>query len=199
MIHMDELEVGLWVLVAFGFYLRPCECLRLQPEDLIKPVVGISNHWGLVIAPEERGVATKVGTYDDTLLWDAPYLSFMNGVFQVLHSRPHGQPLWALDYPHVLKSLREASKLLKVDIVPYHMRHSGPSWERLKGVRTLQQVQKRGRWASTKSLVRYEKHGRLAMQMGEHSDAMQRWLRACEQHVAEYVLGSKAVDWPPPQ
>ena len=62
----------------------------------------------------------------------------------------------------------------------------------------MQQIQKRGRWASTQSLVRYEKHGRLAIQMSEHSEVKQRWLLGCERHVGEYVLGSKVVDWPPP-
>ncbi|CAK0910422.1 unnamed protein product [Prorocentrum cordatum] len=199
LIHLNELEVGLWVIVAFGFYLGPCECLRIQAEDLIAPVTGVSSHWGLLVAPEERGVATKVGAFDVSLLWDAPYLSFMNGVFQVLRSRPEGQPLWALDYPRVLEAFKRASMLIGADVVPCHMRHSGPSWERLKGVGALQQIQKRGRWASVKSLVRHEKHGRLATQMAEHSAAKQRWLLACERRVGEYVLGSRVADWPPPQ
>ena len=36
----------------------------------------------------------------------------MNGVFQVLRGRPQGAPLWALDYPHVLRALQQASKLI---------------------------------------------------------------------------------------
>ncbi|CAK0839797.1 unnamed protein product [Prorocentrum cordatum] len=187
-------RAGLWVIVACGFYFRPCECLGIQAEDLVAPVTGVSSHWGLLVAPEERGVATKVGAFDDNLLWDAPCLSFMNDVFQVLRSRPEGQPLCALDYPRVLKAFKRAFKLIGADAVPYHMRHSGPSWKRLKEMGALQQIQKRGRWASVKSLVRHEKHGRLAMQMAEHSAAKQRWLLACERRVGECVLGSRVAD-----
>ena len=49
-----------------------------------------------------------------------------------------------------------------LDITPHVMRHSGPSNDRALHCRTIEEVQKRGRWLASTSLRRYEKSARLS-------------------------------------
>ena len=57
--------------------------------------------------------------------------------------------------------VKKATKELGVKMVPYQVRHSGPSWDALQKTRTLAEIQKRGCWVSARSVVRYEKGGRI--------------------------------------
>ena len=51
-----------------------------------------------------------------------------------------------------------ASRQLQVDLGPMHsVRHSGPSHDMHSGYRSLWQVQRRGRWRSERSCLRYTK------------------------------------------
>ena len=66
---------------------------------------------------------------------------------------------------------------------PYQMRHAGASWEFASKIRTLSEVQRRGRWRSPSSLLRYdgghgsaELGGRAAAQHGRLFGPMQVWL-----------------------
>jgi hypothetical protein len=61
-------------------------------------------------------------------------------------------------------------------LTPHMIRHSGPSNDRFENRRTLLAVQKRGRWAMSKSVNRYEKHARLLRQI--HRLSPEQQLRA---------------------
>ena len=52
-------------------------------------------------------------------------------------------------------------------ITMYQTRHSGASIDRVRGFRTLQEVQIRGQWKAFSSVTRYDKSSRLAA--GYHS------------------------------
>ncbi|CAK0856481.1 unnamed protein product, partial [Prorocentrum cordatum] len=88
-------------------YLMNPRCRDGEPEGPIAPVAGVTDCWGRPVASEERGVLTKVGAFNDALLWGAPYTLFMRGVFSVLHNKPHGRPMRLLDHPHMLKSMQQ--------------------------------------------------------------------------------------------
>ena len=63
------------------------------------------------------------------------------------------------------KELRAAAERLQVvylDNTLHVMRHSGPSNDRALHCRTIEKVQKRGRWLASTSLRRYEKSARLS-------------------------------------
>ena len=49
-----------------------------------------------------------------------------------------------------------------IGLTMYQTRHSGASSDRVRGVRTLQEVQTRGQWKAFSSVTRYDKSSRLA-------------------------------------
>ena len=102
---------------------------------------------------------------------------------------------WSFAYPGFLASFKRACNLVGIRAVPYQARHSGASIDRLKEVRTLGEVQKRGRWMSHKSVARYEKGGRLGEQMNRLPKALQEHLGRCLSGLADFVSGRL----PPPQ
>eukprot|EP00959_Pyramimonas_sp_CCMP1952_P341554 7154714-Pyramimonas_sp.AAC.1 len=56
----------------------------------------------------------------------------------------------------IAKALK-VCQLEGLGIAPYSLRHAGPSWDVIAGRRSQLEVQRRGRWASMSSLIRYEK------------------------------------------
>ena len=94
--------------------------------------------------------------------------------------------------------LRAAGQELGItSLVAYEARHSGASNDRLHDRRDLLAVQKRGRWKTTRSLVRYEKHTRMLQLWASLPLAVRSHCSMCEQHLAAFVLGGKAAPHPP--
>ena len=80
---------------------------------------------------------------------------------------------------------------------PYELRHAGPSWEKLLNLRTQAEVQKRGRWKTLKSVMRYEKAGRLHQEMSKLDPDLRHHLEECARVVGECVQGRIAGPAPP--
>ena len=81
-----------------------------------------------------------------------------------------------------------------MNLSPYQTRHSGPSIDRAKKLRTLHEVQKRGNWRSTTSVLRYEKAGRLS-KLPESQAPHPRILR----QLRSTARGGAAWKAPPPR
>jgi hypothetical protein len=63
----------------------------------------------------------------------------------------------------------------------YRLRHGGATYKLANKLRSLQEVQLRGRWKALKSLKNYEKGGRLAQMFGSLSEATrQRCIEAVQ-------------------
>ena len=75
--------------------------------------------------------------------------------------RKPAEKLWHFTMPELRIKFMEACRLLGLEMLKpclYMGRHSGASLDRLEGRYSLDEVQKRGRWRSTASVRRYEKH-----------------------------------------
>ena len=55
--------------------------------------------------------------------------------------------------------------LQRLHAVPHSVRHAGPSEDAFHKRADLAAIQKRGRWGSSKSVVRYEKGAKLLRQL----------------------------------
>ncbi len=81
---------------------------------------------------------------------------------------------------------RAAARLKRPNMCPYQMRHSGPSVDRR---RTLEEAQRRGRWAQPLSMMRYEHRARLAAEWAKVPAATRQHCEDCVGRLAELILG----------
>ena len=98
--------------------------------------------------------------------------------------------IWTFSYPDFTREFGRSVKRLGIQhsVVPYMARHSGPSIDRVTGLRDLLEIQKRGRWLQFKSVQRYEKHARLAEVTNSLSAATAAYMMAAEVHLEAVLL-----------
>eukprot|EP00973_Karenia_brevis_P076952 10686239-Karenia_brevis.AAC.1 len=113
-------------------------------------------------------------------------------------SKTGSEFLWEFDYP----SLVTEFKAVSVDIgcpgmVPYQLRHAGPSWDALKRLRTETEIQSRGRWKSAASMKRYRKHGRVSAEFARLSTETRVYHEQCSKVVGDVLCGLKPAPDPP--
>ena len=125
--------------------------------------------------------------------------SWLKYVLLVLADRGPRERVWDFSYPELVIMFRKAARAAGVAAVPYQLRHSGPSWDRLKGLRSLESIQKRGRWASFASVRRYEKHGRLAKAAAATPIGVRSYHDHCVTVLEGVVRGRIACPLPPQQ
>ena len=195
MLRMGEPAMACWVVISFWAYLRPSECMRLRRKDLIPPVPRVTRHWSLLVAPSEAGIlTTKVGEQDDTIVWDSQEVLWMQELLRELRGDGSNAPLWKFSYADLVLVWRGACATLKLrGFVPYQLRHGGPSHDRSEQVRSLEQIQKRGRWRQLKSVMRYEKAGRIAAEVMKLSVPMRRYAVEAAAGLKGHLTGRRAL------
>ena len=184
-------SMGLALLLAHFAYLRPVELMRLRRVDLVPPLTAASPSWALLLAPSEVGVPTKVGVLDDSVMLDHPEMLWMESAFRELRRPPLGETLWDFTYPQLCREIRKVNALLGTQLVPYQARHSGPSWDRLCNTRTLESIQKRGRWKAFASVQRYEKAARVLSEYAKYQPEQRAVFEVCQREVKAILLGHR--------
>ena len=165
LVKSGHIDMALWTLLGFGGYLRPSTNMRLRRGSLIPPVPSLTEYWAVLLNPSEFFDRSKMGMADESVKWDVPELLWMKRAFELMRQGDRTQNVRNLSYPEVAKQIAVAAAQLWLEFVPYQLRHSGPSWDRLKEGRTLKEIQKRGHWGSFSSVTRYE---RAAVVMAEY-------------------------------
>ena len=156
-----------WITM-FTAYLRPADLHALRGEDLAAPA-GSSQWWALNLHPAGRGDESKVGLSDESLLLDAPYLPGLGAALATLARDREGEKLFDISPAELLRLWNLA--LVGIGLpagqryVQYQLRHGGPSHDRLTKTRSVKEVWRRGRWASAKSVKRYEASARVQQEM----------------------------------
>jgi hypothetical protein len=176
MIAAGQVMEALASIITFTLYLRPSECLRLQGKLITAPAQaprrvqdGQGQMWPLLLHPQEGGDTSKTGRVDESLLADNPLFPWLPQVLGLLKAKfPHslvfnfGQAQWG----RALKGAASACGLTALgDPCLHRLRHGGVSHDLLFKARTLLSAKKRGRWASDRSLARYERGGRINEQL----------------------------------
>ena len=185
--------MAVWVILGLIAYLRPNENMKLRRADLLKPIPSTKT-WGLLIAPSETGAVSKTNEQDDSVLLDNPSYLWLEPIFIAMKDGTRELPLWDFDYSQVAAEIRNASEAFQIaDLYPYGLRHSGPSEDRARSVRTLEEIRKRGRWASAKSVQRYEKAARLAATYETYSAEFKVFSETCDRVIADVVLGKQSA------
>ncbi|CAK0804096.1 unnamed protein product, partial [Prorocentrum cordatum] len=153
-------RMAIWILLAFSCYLRPFEAQGLRGVSLVRPAAeaaASAGSWALLLHPASEGRPGKTGLFNESVVIDLdlhlwPLLGALKGVVG-----PE-QSLWDFTLP----ALRDQFK--KLDALGptlRALRHGGASWDLLETRRTLEQVQRRGRWAAAASMKRYAEEAYL--------------------------------------
>ena len=186
------LRMAIFLLLSLCSYARPSAMAQLLKAGAVKPVMGITAHWALLLNPQEHGVPSKTGDFDVSIMLDSPFvLTWINPVMEAITKGNPEDGLWDFTYPQYTKEFGLVVKELGMHLVPYQTRHSGPSIDRSRKWRSQAEVQKRGGWKAFKSVMRYEKHARLALEFNKLGFDLQAHLRECEALLEDVVLGKK--------
>ncbi|CAE7204167.1 unnamed protein product [Symbiodinium sp. CCMP2592] len=163
--------------LQYDTYLRPSELLGLTVDHVGYPAGGRYNKWSLVIAPSALGERTKQGTSDDSVMIadmaDRRWLSDAMGLYvgRCKHELFPGVTLSF--YERWCEKSCKQLGYRSTCIMPHILRHSGASNDMFHKRRSLNEIQKRGRWQARKSVTRYEKHALL----------LKRWEQASPKRV----------------
>ena len=180
---------ALFNLLQVSTYHRPGALLQLRRLGLVRPTGGVTNHWPVVTSLAETADVSKTGTKDDSVLLDSEWLQFAGPLKEELSKGDKLERVWAFDCPEYRSVFRGCCMDLKIELVPYQARHSGPSIDRAKTVRSQEEVRKRGGWLSKQSVARYEKAGRLAATWQRLDVDVQLACRSAEPYLEEIMLG----------
>jgi len=157
-------------VLAFHCYLRPSEAHRLEVQDFVAPLgVGSHKRWCLVLFRFEGGLSSKTNEFDETVRMDLAEFSFLEaGLATITRRSPMSAKAFVFTQIEFAKNFGAAAANCEVEVLkpePYQLRHSGPSYDRALGKRTLAEIKLRGRWKSDSSVRRYEKAGRVTQQL----------------------------------
>jgi hypothetical protein len=208
-------EVAIALLVMWDAYARPSEVLDLLAGDVLparrKPLEH-SIYLGLRPPPTAReGSAadvgddyetrpTKTGTYDATVECN-DFVSrsagrrFVYELLLQLRSRTvaaGGARLFDFTLNFLERALGWASRqagLGSLALTPHMARHGGPSHDYAQRVRSIVEIQERGRWESGRSVARYKRTAGLRRQEAKMTDEQ---LNAAERDTLQLqqLLGS---------
>ena len=149
-------------------YGRPSEVIGLHGEDLIAPSGRGAKYLtpAVIFHSSDRGEVSKTGAADDTIMIDAKCPAHVGRLVRLLRSAtPLTQrvfdDLTLSKYEVQVRAAAVALSLPAEKFVPHAFRHSGPSNDFYNKRRDILEIQMRGRWASHRSVARYQKAGRL--------------------------------------
>ncbi|CAE7820938.1 unnamed protein product [Symbiodinium necroappetens] len=189
-------EPALFNEVTYSTYGRPGELLKMKAEDFVRRNQDFS-HSVLVVAPIERGESSKAGIYDEVLILDdtrAPWLERAMQHHVTRRKKADGEEadMWSFSAREYLELWRQAVSILDVEdlaVTPYQNRHGGASRDHLLRLRSIQAIQRRGRWASDSSARIYDKPGRLQQVMNKHGERLRAFGEQVRQNFESWYLG----------
>ena len=200
--ELGRRDMAVGALVALSAYLRPGELIGLRGGDVVRPMPQFGpayRHWSLVLGSTaaEEARPTKTGIYDDSVILDHEELQWLSPMLEMMvSSREPLEYLWDFNDQLFRQKFEEAAALAglaRLGLVPYSLRHAGPSWDAIRRRRSQREIQRRGRWASPTSVQRYERSSRVVATLQELPEETLLFLQHCEMHLAELVTGRIAA------
>ena len=187
-------QVLLWLMTIWGGCTRPGESLRLQANQVVKTSRMCKNYILIINSGQEGGVrmTSKVGEMDEAVEIDQPYLQWLGPALNRLKStRSPQERVFSFTREEGVAHFDRVVHQLnyhKVGIqCVYQLRHGSASADALEKFRTLDQIQKRGRWHCAKSVRRYANGGRISQVFQELSQEEQRQASAAESEIVKII------------
>jgi len=143
---------------------------------------GSAAQLSLVAHASELREPSKTGEMDLTVVLDLPRQQWLTPLLAELAEDrgPHSK-LFNISYVELARAFRESAARLGLACLEptlYCLRHGGASHDIRTGSRDLRGVQARGHWRAWSSVRRYEKHGRIGMQLQKLTVPTRRRLNA---------------------
>ena len=151
-----------WLIMVDG-YLRPGEACDLSTRQILPGISGTSmRKTAIHLNPDYYKKFSKTGELDESIVLHRLWLC--KAVEAWAKTRASQVRLWPFLLPDLRREFMKVTASLNLSFlspVLYQGRHSGASLDRMENRLTLAEVQKRGRWRSSSSTNRYEKHALL--------------------------------------
>ena len=110
MVSTARYDMAIAIMLSFVAYLRPHECMTLQPRCLIAPTAAAGTQyafWGLVLNDFEQQRPGKTGIFDESVLIDMD--QWLYPILQTLKTtRTATEPLWSFRMPAFRTAWAEA-------------------------------------------------------------------------------------------
>ncbi|CAK0814978.1 unnamed protein product [Prorocentrum cordatum] len=144
----------------------PSEAVGLREQDLFLPS-GSCTDYGFNLHPSARGEYSKTSLSDESLLLDSVEVPWLGPLLARARSGDPQAPLFRLTAAQLGVLWRKSLELAEVPTrcVPYQLRRGGPSHDRLKRYRSMDEIKRRGRWASDYTMKRYEAHALVQQEL----------------------------------
>ena len=186
LVAKGAIELGFYfcacaIIVQGDSYLRPSEVLAVTSRHLIPPQRHMKC-WGLIVGLEEDERPAKNGEYDECVFADTYQRADVNQVLQWLYAQkldPQTSIFRNLSLQQYESQIAKAASLVglkSLKLSPHMLRHSGASSDSYYGIRSLKEIQARGRWKAPNSVARYRKPGRMLI--SQKSVSKKTWKEA---------------------
>jgi hypothetical protein len=87
---------------------------------------------------------------------------------ELVRKRPPNSPIFSVSRETVARNVKRACDLLGIECPVLHrLRHTGPANDTLRESKSLEQIRRRGRWASLKSVERYSKTAHIVADLAK--------------------------------
>ncbi len=165
---------GDFFLTAFGIllqgdsYLRPSDLILMRKSQLLPPRRQQAS-WGIVVGLSEDGVPAKNGEFDECVFLDTPSRRDINGLLTSLIRRSPVDEKFVFKgltlekYEKQISISADDAGLSQLRLCPHMLRHSGASHDSYHQVRSIKDIQVRGRWKALVSVGRYRKPGLMLL------------------------------------
>ena len=134
----------------------------------------------VVVGLSEDGMPSKSGEFDECVFADTSERSDVNQILAWLKSYCLSpttsifHPLTLAQYEDQIKKAACLVKLGSLRLTPHMLRHSGASHDAFYSIRSIREIQVRGRWKAAASVARYKKPGRMLLSQAEVSKSVWR-------------------------
>jgi hypothetical protein len=192
-----RIQEGLMMHLAMEAYLRPGEITRIRVMDFVPPLPGSRGaKWSIVLHPVEMQRMSKAQEFDETILMDLPDQGILaETIYRVcrLGFRQNYERVFSPSFQQMMDVMQAACHHYNLQSLgpphAYRLRHAGPSRDFLLKLRTMSDIQHRGRWKASSSTRRYQKGGRLQQMMHLLPDAARREALRAYQDRAQTLRG----------
>ena len=199
LVIMNLARLALGVMLAADAYLRPGELLSLTKRSIIPGRPGLRGGHrfvSLMLFPRAEDVPSKTYQFDDAVVLDSAGRQWISAaLMRVYTTMETDEPLVGMPWRTFREHFRSAVSRAGLDsweVTPHHLRHAGPSDDYLHNHRSLADIQRRGRWAATSSMKRYEKASQVNARLLHIPEATVRFLEAAAEEIPDILVSGAA-------